>query len=118
MRKLFTVTIFFLSLTPAFSQTLPGRYDLSQDVQFQKALRVALVEAAIAIAGEAPSVSPGVGNKRDALAAAVLANVNLVVDRFALPVAADSTVSVTNDTAIRNRVNAIWNDMAGVKVGD
>lgn len=98
------------------------QYNNSQDTDFKKRVHIALITAAVDIAGEVKPVgTPPVGlikwQKRAELAKSVLSNNS--VGQWALLVAADPTITLAStDAAILARVSAVFDDVAGCQDGD
>ena len=89
---------------------------------FREQLAIAMRSAAIDIAGEAESDPPK--NHRDAarhsLAVSVLLDDGTWLPRFALAAVADGALSgvardAAGDTAVKNRLAAIWDDLADIE---
>lgn len=90
---------------------LVDQYNVSQDVTFQKKIKISIIKAAIDVANEASSVVNH--TSRLVLAHQVLGSPESFVEPFSLGVAADATIDLnSSDTSISTRVAAIWDAYA------
>lgn len=103
---------------------LIDQFTLAQDATFNQRVEQAVVETAVAIAGEAETAAYHI--PRAAFAANVLASPSAYASAFAKAVAADDTVATAagsppvqanvTDAQITNAVSAAWNALAGARV--
>ena len=95
---------------------LVDQYTLTQDVTFKQRLRVAMCVAAIAIVGEAPTLTNQDKQRlRERLGVDVLQDIETWVVRFAFACSGLGTLStLSTDGDISNAVSSVWNDVAGV----
>lgn len=96
------------------------QYDLSQDPTFIKRMYVAMVTAAINVAGETKSPMGDVKySKRQALATAVLRDPDAHLRMFSLAVVQNAAITgASNDGDIQFTANSVWDDLAGVTALD
>lgn len=99
---------------------LSDDYTLANDATFRQKLRIAICSIALDVAGESPTSQNVVDEKRSALATAVLKDgAEAAVEAFSYPaVASGALTGQSTDQEIKNRLSAIWNDLAGVTGGD
>lgn len=92
---------------------------LSNDATFRGKLRMAMVNAARQIAGEARTVRNTVDQKRNALAVAVLNNPPAYLDRFVhVAIEAGALVTGSTDANLDTAIAGAWNFLAGVTTQD
>lgn len=120
MKKLAAFIVAFMLVLPAWG-TYETDYALSQDATFQSRLAVAMRDAALDIAGEAPSGKDTMDRLRQQLAFSVLNDDDDVwLKRFAIAAceggALGSTGAPPGDADIKTRLSAIWDDMAGIEM--
>ena len=91
-------------------------YANANDGPLQQRVRVAMVNTATLIAGEAPSSGFARDEKRHALAVSVLSDGGLKdLERFMFAAVAGGAVTpASSDAQIDTRLASIWNDLAGV----
>ena len=88
---------------------------LSGDANFQARIRMAMVKAAVAVAGEARTANAVVDNLRSTLAKDVLNNPDIFKPLFAASaIEAGSLVSASTDAALDSAIASVWSDIAGV----
>ena len=92
--------------------SLATQFAASQDVTFQQLIQAAIVQQAVAISRELPSVKNHFN--RAQLAAQVLLNPSLYVSGFAQAVASQSIDKNATDIAVLGAVSAVWNTVAGL----
>lgn len=89
---------------------------LATDATFQLRLKVAMMTAAVQVAGEAKNaMSDAAYIKRQTLATDVLRQPAKWVESFAWAVASNNAVTgASQDSDIQFTVNSMWSDVAGV----
>ena len=98
------------------------QYTLSQEKTFKEKVHIAIITAAVDIAGETKPVgTPPVGlvkwQKRAELARSILSNNS--VGQWGLLVASEPTITaISTDAELLARVSAVFDDVAGVVDGD
>lgn len=92
----------------------------ANDETLQKRVRVAMVNTATAIVGEAFASGQTIGMKRHALGLSVLADGGIAdLERFMFACVAGGAITpASTDANIDTRLSAIWNDLAGITVLD
>jgi hypothetical protein len=93
---------------------------LAADATFRSKVRVAAVQAALAVQGETPTQHATVDAKRAALAAAILQDGGAVkLDAFAWSVASNVAISGSStDSDIQFTINSVFSDLAGATGGE
>ena len=91
-------------------------YTNANDGSLQQRVRVAMIAAALAIAGEAVTSKNVVDEKRMALAKLVLSDGgDSQLERFMFAVVAGNAITpASTDAQIDTRLGAVWNDLAEV----
>lgn len=100
--------------------TYADQASLATEHGFRLRVKVALLKAALDVLGEAQGAATAVvWGKRQALAKDVIIEPDRFLDRLAWAAVTDVTVGQgTSDADLQARVNAIWNDQAGVLGGE
>jgi hypothetical protein len=95
---------------------------LADDTTFRARVRVALATAAVQVMGEAPDgKSDATLGKRQALAYEVLrsAAAGTLLEAFVWGTVQNAGITdASGDQDIQFQVNAVWDDLAGVRVSD
>lgn len=92
---------------------------LANDAAFRARVKMAMVNAARQIAGEARTVRNLVDAKRNALAVNVMDNPPTYLDRFVHTAIETGTLtSSSTDANIDSAISACWNFLAGVTVAE
>jgi len=94
---------------------------LAQNDAFQKRVRQATINVALAVSSEPETNRNVVDNKRNTLAKSVLNDANSYMVRFTnavIQVGAGNMTETSPDSDITNAVSAAWNGMAGVTQAD
>lgn len=92
---------------------------LATDVTFQARIRMAIVQAANAVASEARTVRNTVDQKRNSLANKVLNDPATYVIRFTYAaIRAGNLLTGSTDAQIDTAVSSVWNGVAGVTTAD
>lgn len=99
-------------------------FTLSNDVNFQNRIRMAMIKAAIAVGNETPTVKPIVDGKRSTLSLAVLTRPDFYLPNFTVAAIeagispGNPLVSGSTDVNIDTAIASVWNEMAGVTLRD
>lgn len=93
---------------------------LATDATFRAKVRIATVQAALAVQGEAHTSHATVDAKRAALACSILSDgCAAKLDAFAYACASNVAVTAaSSDSDIQFTINSVFSDLAGVTGGD
>lgn len=91
-------------------------YNLAQDEEFRKKVKVGMLKIAAAVSGEASSPTESMTNKRNNTATHVIYNQSAGVEMISNLIASLGTLdSNSTDQQIYDAISSVWNDLSGVK---